>query len=207
MGNVAKTVLVGLVILVIGFLVLYNGFVHDRTEALGARSEVENQYQRRMDLIPNLVQIVERYAGHENSTLRAVTEARASATQMKVDASRATPEQLAQYEQAQGQLSAALGRLLMVTENYPNLKADQQFLGLQSQLEGTENRIAVARKNWINFTKNYNASIQYLPGSLVAYVGHFEAMPMFEAEAGANKAPKIKFTDTGKMETETASGN
>ena len=158
-------------------------------------SEVENQYQRRADLIPNLVKTVKGYATHENKTLVEVQEARASATQMKVSPDMINdPAAFAKYEAAQGQLSQALGRLMMVTENYPNLKADQQFLALQSQLEGTENRITVARRDYIGTVQEYNTTVRTFPGLIWAKIYGAKERPTFTATTeGADKAPDVQF--------------
>ncbi len=155
--------------------------------------EVENQYQRRSDLVPNLVATVKGAADFEKSTLTQVIEARAKATSMKVDANDLTPEKLQQFQQAQGQLSQALGRLMVVSERYPELKANQNFLSLQDQLEGTENRITVARGRFNESVKEYNIKVRQFPNSLLAGMLGFDKKGMFEAEAGADKAPKVEF--------------
>lgn len=164
------------------------------TEA--ALAEVTNQYKRRADLIPNLVNVVKGYARHENQTLTQVTEARAKATQMTIDPSKVTPDQLAQYQQAQGQLSQALGRLLMVTENYPNLKADTQFRDLQAQLEGTENRITVARQRYIETIQQFNNLVTVPPTSWTNSLFYkHDKMPQWdlspEEKTQAEKAPTV----------------
>lgn len=161
-------------------------------------AEVTNQYKRRADLVPNLVQTVKGYAKHESGTLTAVTEARARATQMTIDPSRSSPEQLQKYVQAQGQLSQALGKLMMITENYPQLKADQQFRDLQAQLEGTENRITVARARHIESIKEFNNLVTVPPTSWTNSVFyHHEKMPQWDlAEADkkeVEKAPGVQF--------------
>jgi LemA protein len=184
--------------IIIGVLVLwgigaYNGMVGKDQAANEAWANVESAYQRRMDLIPNLVNTVKGYANFEQETLTRVTEARASATQIKVDPSNLTPEQLAQYQQAQSGVSSALGRLLAVAENYPELKANQNFLDLQSQLEGTENRINVARNRFNETVRAYNSSIKRFPGNLIAMIGGFQAKGFFEAAEGAEQAPEVKF--------------
>lgn len=155
--------------------------------------EVENQYQRRADLVPNLVATVKGAADFEKSTLTQVIEARAKATSMKVDASDLTPEKIQQFQQAQGQLSQALGRLMVVSERYPELKANQNFQDLQVALEGTENRITVARKNFNETVKDYNIMVRSFPNNLLAGMLGFQKKGMFEAEAGAQKAPKVEF--------------
>ena len=156
-------------------------------------ANVESQYQRRADLIPNLVSTVKGYAAHEQETLDAVVSARAKATQMTVDAKDLTPEKLQEYQAAQGEVGAALGRLLMITENYPDLKANQNFMALQEQLEGTENRIQVARQKFNLTAKTYNISIRRFPMNILAGMFGFESKAYFEAEAGADKAPKVEF--------------
>lgn len=156
-------------------------------------ANVESQYQRRADLIPNLVSTVKGYAAHEQETLDAVVSARAKATQMTVDAKDLTPEKLQEYQAAQGEVGAALGRLLMITENYPDLKANQNFMALQEQLEGTENRIQVARQKFNLTAKTYNTSIRRFPTNILAGMFGFESKAYFEAEVGADKAPKVEF--------------
>lgn len=156
-------------------------------------ANVESQYQRRADLIPNLVSTVKGYAAHEQETLDAVVSARAKATQMTVDAKDLTPEKLQEYQAAQGEVGAALGRLLMITENYPDLKANQNFMALQEQLEGNENRIQVARQKFNLTAKTYNTSIRRFPTNILAGMFGFESKAYFEAEAGADKAPKVEF--------------
>lgn len=155
--------------------------------------EVENQYQRRSDLIPNLVATVKGAADFEKTTLTQVIEARAKATSMKIDPSNLTPEKLQEFQQAQGQLSQALGRLMVVSERYPELKANQNFQDLQVALEGTENRITVARKNFNESVKSYNVMVRQFPNNLLAGMLGFDKKGMFEAEAGAEKAPKVEF--------------
>ena len=159
-------------------------------------SDVENQYQRRADLIPNLVATVQGYAAQEKNVLTAVVEARAKATQVKVDASQLTdPDKLKAFQDAQNQLSGALGRLLAVSENYPDLKSNANFLALQSQLEGTENRIAVARRDYIEAVRTYNTALRTFPTVLWAKTAFSGNKPMaeFTATAGAEKPPEVKF--------------
>ncbi|MGZ3695592.1 MAG: LemA family protein [Bdellovibrionota bacterium] len=159
-------------------------------------SEVENQYQRRSDLIPNLVNTVKGYAKHEQETLEGVIKARAEATQVKVDASKLSdPKSFEKYEQSQGALTSALGRLMVVVEKYPDLKANENFRDLQAQLEGTENRITVARKRYIDTVADYNKQIRYFPTNLTAkFLLHLEPRETFKATtAGAEKAPEVKF--------------
>ena len=171
----------------------YNGLVSKQEMVENSWSNVETQYQRRSDLIPNLVNTVKGYATHERTTLEGVMKARSEATQVKVDPTNITPEKLAQYQKAQGEISAALGRLLMLRENYPDLKANQNFLELQAQLEGTENRITVARKDFNDAAKAYNVSIRRFPTNILAGMFGFEKNSYFEAQEGSEKAPEVKF--------------
>lgn len=171
----------------------YNGIVEMDENVNNQWANVEAQYQRRTDLIPNLVSTVKGYATHEKSTLEAVMQARSQATQMKIDPANCTPEQLAAYQKAQGDVTTALGKLLAITENYPQLKANENFMELQSQLEGTENRITVARRDFNAAAKEYNTVIRKFPKNIIASMGGFEKHNYFEAEAGAEKAPKVEF--------------
>jgi len=155
--------------------------------------EVQNQYQRRADLVPNLVNTVKGAANFEKSTLEAVTQARANATSLKVDADDLSPEKIREFQQRQGELSQALGRLLMITENYPELKANQNFLSLQDQLEGTENRITVARKNFNDAVQQYNTKLRVFPNNIFGGMLGFERKGMFEADAAAQQAPTVEF--------------
>ena len=171
----------------------YNGLVKMDESVNTAWSNVENQYQRRADLIPNLVNTVKGYAAHEKETFEAVVSARSKATQMTIDPENLTPEKLQEYQKAQGEIGAALGRLLAITENYPELKANENFKELQAQLEGTENRISVERRNFNEMARTYNTSIRTFPKSILAGMFGFDKRPYFEAEEGANKAPEVKF--------------
>lgn len=187
-----------IVLAVLGVLVFwgigrYNSMVTAEENVENAWGQVENQYQRRMDLIPNLVNTVKGYAQHESQTLENVVNARAKATQITVDPTNATPEQIAAYQKAQGELSQALGKLLAVTEAYPDLKANENFIKLQDQLEGTENRIAVARNAFNDQAKEFNQLVRKFPGNIVASIAGFERKPYFEAEEGAKQAPKVQF--------------
>ena len=155
--------------------------------------EVQNQYQRRADLVPNLVATVKGAAAHENKTLTDVINARAKATSIQVNPDNLTPEKIREFQNAQGELSAALGRLMVVSEAYPQLQANQNFLALQDQLEGTENRITVARKNFNDAVQEYNTRVRTFPNNIFAGMLGFERRGMFEAEAGAQKAPQVQF--------------
>ncbi len=170
----------------------YNGLVKMDEGVNTAWSNVENQYQR-ADLIPNLVNTVKGYAAHEKETLEAVMSARSKATQMTIDPENLTPEKLQEYQKAQGEIGSALGRLLAITEAYPDLKANENFRELQAQLEGTENRITVERRNFNEVAREYNTSIRTFPKTIIAGMCGFDKRPYFEAEEGANKAPEVKF--------------
>ena len=172
---------------------VYNSFVSLDEEVTSSWAQVENQYQRRADLVPNLVATVKGYAAHEQETLQGVVDARAKATQITIDPATATPEQLAAFQSAQGELSQALGRLLAVAENYPDLKANENFRDLQAQLEGTENRITIARQLFNDKAREYNTAIRRFPNNIIAGFCGFEKKPYFEAEEGAQKAPKVEF--------------
>ena len=180
-------------VLVIWFATGYNSLVKQEEGVKTAWSQVENQYQRRSDLIPNLVNTVKGYASHESETLEGVVAARARATQTTIDADNLTPEAIEKYQAAQGELTAALGRLLMIQENYPDLKANQNFLELQAQLEGTENRISVARKQFNEVARTYNVSVRRFPANLVAKMFGFEQKPYFESAEGSEAAPQVQF--------------
>ncbi|RFZ92225.1 LemA family protein [Mucilaginibacter conchicola] len=171
----------------------YNGMVKSDEDVKGKWGQVETQYQRRSDLIPNLVSTVKGEANFEKSTITEVTEARAKATSIQVDPTKLTPEAIQQYQQVQGQLSTALGRLLVASENYPNLKANEAFGKLQTQLEGTENRISVARKDFNDAVQNYNSKVRSFPTNIMAGMFGFSAKGYFQSEAGADKAPKVQF--------------
>jgi LemA protein len=171
----------------------YNGLVNQREGVNNKFASLQSQYQRRADLVPNLVNTVKGAANFEQKTLTDVTNARAKATSITIDPSKATPQQLQQYQQSQGELSQALGRLLAVSESYPQLTATQNFKDLQTQLEGTENRIAVARNDYNNEVKDYNAHIQRFPSNITAAVFGFDKYPYFQADQGADKAPTVNF--------------
>lgn len=171
----------------------YNSMVKLDEGVEAAWSQVENVYQRRADLIPNLVSTVKGYAAHEQQTLESVVSARSKATQITVDSQDLTPESLAKYQKAQGELGAALGKLLAITENYPDLKANENFMALQSQLEGTENRISVERQKFNEAARGYNTVIRQFPKNILAGMFGFEKKPYFEAVEGAEQAPQVEF--------------
>ena len=171
----------------------YNGLVSMDEGVQNKWADVERQYQRRADLIPNLVNTVKGYAAHEKETLEGVVKARSEATSVKIDAENMTAEQMAQYQKAQNGVSSALSKLLLVVEKYPDLKANQNFLELQSQLEGTENRITVARRDFNGAAKEYNTAIRKFPKNILAGMFGFEKKAYFEAQEGAEKAPEVQF--------------
>jgi LemA protein len=192
-----KKILISIVVLVV-FVGLvsscgYNNIVTLEEGVAGQWSQVENVYQRRADLIPNLVNTVKGYADFEQETLTQVVEARAKATSTTIRADNLSPEGLQQFQQAQDGLGSALSRLMVVAERYPDLKANQNFLELQAQLEGTENRIAVERKKFNDAVQSYNTTIRRFPGNLTAMLFGFDTKGYFEASAGAEKAPEVKF--------------
>lgn len=187
------TVIAVIVIAVLYSISTYNSLVLQDETVSTAWSNVENQYQRRADLIPNLVNTVKGYAAHEKETLDAVVSARAKATQNTVSIDDLTPEKLQAYQRAQGEIGAALGRLLAITENYPDLKANENFQALQAQLEGTENRISVERRKFNETAKAYNTTIRRFPKNIIAGLFGFEKRPYFEAAEGSEKAPEVKF--------------
>jgi len=188
-----------LVIALVGLFVyvkavgVYNMFVQNEEKINGTWAEVETQYQRRADLIPNLVNTVKGYADFEQETLTGVIEARAKATSINLSAEDLSPEKIAQFQQAQDQLSGALSRLLVTVERYPDLKANQNFLELQAQLEGTENRIAVARRNFNQSVQEYNSTLRTFPNNIFAGWYGFERKGYFEAAQGAENAPTVQF--------------
>ena len=188
--------IVAAVVLLGGFLWIkgtYNSMVTADEGVSAAWAQVENVYQRRADLIPNLVATVKGYAEHEAATLEDVTAARSRATQVVVDPSDLEPEEIARFNKAQGELSSALGRLLMITENYPDLKANENFRDLQAQLEGTENRIATERMKFNEAARSYNTLIRRFPDNIIASMFDFEKKGYFEAQEGAETAPKVEF--------------
>lgn len=171
----------------------YNGMNSASKDVDQKWANVQSSYQRRADLIPNLVETVKGVADFEKTTLTQVIEARASATQIKVNADDLTPEKLQQFQQSQGQLSQALGRLMVVSEQYPQLKANENFKSLQDQLEGTENRIKVSRDEFNASVKDYNIKVSNFPNNILAGIFNKKERPSFQAEAGAEKAPSVKF--------------
>jgi LemA protein len=189
-----KWIIIGvIVILVLWIFSSYNGLV-SKDEAVSSQwANVESQYQRRMDLIPNLVNTVKGYADFEQETLTKVIEARSNATAVKIDPTNITPEALAKFQEAQDGISSTLSRLLVVVERYPDLKANQNFLDLQAQLEGTENRIAVERQRFNEVAQTYNSSVRRFPGVVVASLFGFERRGYFESAKGAENAPTVDF--------------
>lgn len=171
----------------------YNGLVQADEQVSAQWGNVENQYQRRSDLIPNLVATVKGYAEHEQSTLQGVIDARAKATQTTIDPTNLTEATLAQFQAAQSELSSALSRLLVTVENYPDLKANENFRDLQAQLEGTENRIATERTRFNDVAKDYNTQVRKFPNNIIANISGFAVKPYFKSEAGADKAPEVQF--------------
>ncbi|MBO5882511.1 MAG: LemA family protein [Alistipes sp.] len=185
---------VGVLLLLAGVCVsTYNGLVTKDETVSEKWGAVQTVYQRRADLIPNLVNTVKGYAAHESSTLQEVTEARAQATSIKLDPTTATPEQMQAWMDAQQELGKSLGRLLAIAESYPELKASQNFLALQSQLEGTENRISVERQRYNEAVKEYNVSVRRFPSNIIASMFGFDQKLMFEAQEGAEVAPVVQF--------------
>lgn len=180
-------------ILILWIVSSYNKLVNYDEAVIKAWANVESQYQRRADLIPNLVNTVKGYAQHESQTLEDVVAARAKATSIQIDPSNITPEQLQQYQQAQNQVGSALGRLLAVAESYPDLKANENFRDLQVQLEGTENRIQKSRTEYNEAVRDYNLRVRRFPGNIVASIFGFDTKTPFQSEAGSEKAPTVQF--------------
>lgn len=191
--SVTAIVLIVLAVIVVWGIGAYNSLVKNEEGVKSAWSQVENVYQRRADLIPNLVATVKGYATHESATLEGVVEARAKATQMTVNVDDLSEEKIAEFQKAQGELGSALGRLMAITEAYPDLKANENFRDLQAQLEGTENRIAVERKAYNQVAQEYNTSIRVFPRNIIASVFGFKVKGYFEAEEGAQTTPKVEF--------------
>ena len=194
-NKIVKIVIIVAIVLAIylWFKSGYNAMVMKQESVQASWAQVENVYQRRADLIPNLVATVKGYAAHEEGTLTAVIEARAKATGVTIDPSNITPEQLAQFQEAQDQLSGALSRLLVSIERYPELKANENFMALQSQLEGTENRITVERQKFNETAMDYNQYIRKFPRNIIASMFDFEKVGYFKAQAGSEVAPKVEF--------------
>ncbi|MBQ6613499.1 MAG: LemA family protein [Alistipes sp.] len=187
-----------IILAIVGAIVMwgalsFNGIISHEESVNQAWAKVESAYQRRSDLIPNLVNTVKGYAEHEKETLQQVTDARTRATSINIDPTTATPEQLAAWNKAQQGVGSALGRLIAVAENYPDLKANENFRDLQAQLEGTENRIKVERDRYNDAVKSYNVKIRRFPTNLLASMFGFEKRSMFEAQQGAEIAPEVKF--------------
>lgn len=203
--NTGKGIIVSaLLVLVIGATAVfwtkgeYNAMVTRDESVKTAWSQVENQYQRRADLIPNLVNTVKGYAQHERETLESVIAARAKATSVTIDPSHLTPAQLQNFQTAQGDLSSALSRLMVVMERYPDLKANENFKELQAQLEGTENRISVERKRFNETAQAYNTYIRSFPATILAGIFNFEQRPYFTATPGSSTAPSVSFAEPAK---------
>ncbi len=194
MKNKSLWIILGVVAVVLFWGVsAYNGLVTKEERVVSAWANVESVYQRRADLIPNLVNTVKGYAAHENETLMEVTEARAKSTAISIDPSTATPEQMKAWMQAQSEVGSALGRLIAISENYPDLKANQNFLELQKQLEGTENRIATERRKYNEEVRSYNVKLRRFPTNIIAGMFGFEKREMFESQDGAEVAPVVEF--------------
>ena len=193
-GTIILICVLGFVLLLVGiFISKYNNLVTMSEDVDAKWANVESVYQRRADLIPNLVSTVKGYAAHEEATLQAVTDARTRATSITIDPATATPEEMEAWMAAQDELGGALGRLIAVAESYPDLKASQNFLQLQAQLEGTENRISVERQNYNKAVKEYNVAVRRFPSNIVASMFGFEPKTMFEAQVGAEVAPVVEF--------------
>lgn len=194
----------GIIAAVVAVLVLlwgvskYNGLVGSQEQVNTAWAQVENNYQRRADLIPNLVNVVKGYASHERETLEGVIQARSRATSTTIDANNMDEAALARFQQSQDALSSALSRLMVVVEKYPELKANEQFQTLMAQLEGTENRIATARRDFNEIAKTYNLEVRSFPNSLIAGITGFRPRPYFTAQAGSDVAPVIDFSSSQK---------
>ena len=194
MKNKTLWIVLGVVaVVVVWAIVSYNGLVTKQEKVSEAWANVETVYQRRADLIPNLVATVKGYAAHEEQTLMAVPEARAKSTSLNIDPTTATPEQMAEWTKRQNEVGSAIGRLIAISESYPDLKANQNFMDLQKQLEGTENRISTERREYNQQVRDFNASIRRFPTNLIASMFGFEKMEMFEAQEGAEVAPVVAF--------------
>lgn len=194
-NNQRTLIIIVAVFLAIGAFVItkYNGLVAQDENVNKAWGNVETQYQRRSDLIPNLVETVKGYASHEKTTLESVMNARSKATQIQMNVNDLSEQKLQQYRQAQGEITAALGRLIALSENYPDLKANENFKDLQVQLEGTENRISESRRQFNEAVQHYNMTVRTFPGNLIAGLFGFEKKNGFVAETGSEKAPQVNF--------------
>lgn len=193
-GVITLLVILGFVLILFFWIKgAYNGMVSKEEQVTSAWSQVENVYQRRADLIPNLVATVKGYAAHEKETLEGVINARSKATQTTVDPTKMNEESIKKFQAAQGELSSALGRLMVIVERYPDLKANQNFLELQAQLEGTENRITVERQKFNEIAQGYNTYIRQFPKNIIAGMFGFERKAYFEAKEGSDVAPKVEF--------------
>ena len=194
-NNQRTLIIIVAVFLAIGAFVItkYNGLVAQDENVNKAWGNVETQYQRRSDLIPNLVKTVKGYASHEKTTLESVTNARSKATQIQMNVNDLSEQKLQQYRQAQGEITAALGRLIALSENYPDLKANENFKDLQVQLEGTENRISESRRQFNEAVQHYNMTVRTFPGNVIAGLFGFEKKNGFVAETGSEKAPQVNF--------------
>lgn len=188
-----KTIILVAVVAVVGivFFSTYNGLVTKEEKVDGTWSQVQNQYKRRADLVPALVKVAKGYAEQERATFTAVTEARSAATAIKLDPKNMTAEDLKKFQEAQGELSQALGKLMAISEQYPDLKSSKNYLDLQAQLEGTENRISVARKNFIDATQDYNTTIRKIPTNIIASLFGFDKRPYFEEAESSQNMPEI----------------
>lgn len=194
-GTLITVTVIVVIVLALFFWVKnsYNGLVKADEQVKSAWSQVENVYQRRADLIPNLVATVKGYADHESETLESVVEARSKATRISIDPENLDPDRIAEFQKAQGELSQALGRLIMLQENYPDLKANQNFRDLQAQLEGTENRISTERMKFNETARSYNTMVRSFPKNIIASMFGFDTKGYFEASEGAETAPKVEF--------------